>query len=170
MKKLALLLIISFSVLTFGQDKKNEYTTKHGISYKIGDTITLGRGSGTNGRFIYLQMGGWYSTLALLDGDIETANMGIGKELGGLGVVVKKIKTQKLNGIEKTYLVVDGGDLTNYYLYIDNAIISGEVVSNFMTSDVALNELKKAKDKLDLDLISKDEYDVIKNDLKKYIK
>lgn len=39
-----------------------------------------------------------------------------------------------------------------------------------MTSDEALAELKKAKDKLDLGLISQEQYDQIKADLTKYIK
>jgi hypothetical protein len=39
-----------------------------------------------------------------------------------------------------------------------------------MTSDDALAELKKAKDKLDLGLITQEKYDEIKAELVKYIK
>jgi hypothetical protein len=39
-----------------------------------------------------------------------------------------------------------------------------------MTSDDALKELKKAKDKLDLGLITKEEYEVRKLELIKFIK
>ena len=58
----------------------------------------------------------------------------------------------------------------NYTIYVENALASGELKSSIMTSDEALAELKKAKDKLDLDLISNDEYERIKSELKKYIK
>ena len=39
-----------------------------------------------------------------------------------------------------------------------------------MTSDDALEKLKKAKDKLDLEVISKEEYEKIKAELVKFIK
>lgn len=39
-----------------------------------------------------------------------------------------------------------------------------------MTSDEALSELKRAKDKLDLGLITQAEYDSLKVELSKYIK
>jgi hypothetical protein len=39
-----------------------------------------------------------------------------------------------------------------------------------MTSDDALAELKKAKDKLDLGLITQEDYDKLKAELSKYIK
>ena len=49
----------------------------------------------------------------------------------------------------------------------------GEIKSknpSFRTSDEAMAELKKAKEKLDLGLITKDEYDKVVIELKKYIK
>ena len=39
-----------------------------------------------------------------------------------------------------------------------------------MTSDEALSELKKAKDKLELGLINQEQFEEIKLELKKYIK
>jgi hypothetical protein len=62
------------------------------------------------------------------------------------------------------------------YVFIFNkAIKSGEVISknpNYFvapTSEQALEQLKKAKEKLDLGLITKDDYDKKVNELKKYI-
>jgi hypothetical protein len=52
---------------------------------------------------------------------------------------------------------------------IEDAIKHGEVLSLGMTSDEALSELKKAKDKLDLGLITEEEYEKIKSELIKYI-
>jgi hypothetical protein len=55
-------------------------------------------------------------------------------------------------------------------LKFESAISYGEIKSKGMTSDDALNELKKAKDKLDLGLISKEEFEVKKTELVKFIK
>lgn len=52
---------------------------------------------------------------------------------------------------------------------IESAIKSGEIVTEYKTSEQAIEELKKAKEKLDLGLISQDEYDELKNNLAKYI-
>jgi len=60
--------------------------------------------------------------------------------------------------------------LENYTIRIENAIAAGEIKSIVMTSDEALSELKKAKDKLDLGLITQAEYDSLKVELSKYIK
>ena len=52
----------------------------------------------------------------------------------------------------------------------EQAVAVGEVITNVMSSDDALAELKKQKDKLDLEIISQAEYDSIKAVLIKYIK
>ena len=45
-----------------------------------------------------------------------------------------------------------------------------KIQNSVMSSDEALNELKKAKDKLDLGLITQEEYDKLKEELSKLIK
>jgi hypothetical protein len=52
----------------------------------------------------------------------------------------------------------------------ENALETGEVKGFGMSSDDALAELKKAKDKLDLGIITQGAYDTLKTDLLKYIK
>ena len=47
---------------------------------------------------------------------------------------------------------------------------TGEIKGFGKTSDEALTELKKAKDKLDLGLITQEEFDKLKAELSKYIK
>lgn len=47
---------------------------------------------------------------------------------------------------------------------------SPEIPVMELTSDEAIAELKKAKDKYDLGLITKEEYETIKNEMRKYIK
>jgi hypothetical protein len=55
-------------------------------------------------------------------------------------------------------------------LKLESAVNSGEIKSDIITSDIALDKLKKAKEKLDLDLITQEEYDNLKKELKIYIK
>lgn len=60
--------------------------------------------------------------------------------------------------------------LREYDIDIENAIAAGEIKSFIMTSDEALSELKKCKDKLDIGLITQEKYDSIKAVLVKFIK
>jgi len=56
-------------------------------------------------------------------------------------------------------------------LFVSNLVFSyyNALLDNSMTSDEALAELKKAKEKLDLGLITQEKYDEIKAELLKYI-
>ena len=54
-------------------------------------------------------------------------------------------------------------------IQIENAIDAGEIKSNRFSSDDTLYDLKKAREKLDLGLITQEKYDSIKNVLSKYI-
>jgi hypothetical protein len=47
---------------------------------------------------------------------------------------------------------------------------TGEIKGTGLTSDDALAELKKAKDKLDLGLITQEQYDLKKSELTPFIK
>ena len=60
--------------------------------------------------------------------------------------------------------------ITTYTIQLENAIEVGEIKTPGLSSDEALIELKKAKDKLDLQLISQSKYDSIKAVLIQYIK
>ena len=70
-------------------------------------------------------------------------------------------------------MVVDyGGPGVWSVVDVGKALYLGEIINPVaaMTSDQALDALKKAKDKLDLGLISQQEYDSIKSELSKLIK
>ena len=184
MKKVLLVAIILLSGLMGFSEKLDKYTASTGDTYTVGDTIKLGRGSGINGSFVYLQMGGLFNTLSAMSGTMSTANgryreanrtntnisAGLGKNFSGLNVILKKIKQQKFKGGNKIVFVVGGGNITNYDLMIEEALATGEVASSVITSDQALSELKKEKDKLDLGLITQTKYDSLKVELSKYIK
>ena len=170
MKKLiSVIYCLLISYISFAQPL-TEYKASNGITYHIGDTIKLGMGSAPNGNFRYLQMGGMFNTLAASNVDNNSIASWVGKNYAGLNVILKKIKQNKLKGATSTYFVVGGGNITNYNLYIEEALKTGEVKSAGYTSDEALSELKKAKDKLDLGLINQAQYDSTKRVLQRFIK
>ncbi len=88
------------------------------------------------------------------------------------GFEIKKIKvwgTKKL-GLKVNFQTKGMSGVDNYFFNIEDAIQVGEIQPKGMTSDKALNELKKAKEKLDLGLITQEDYDKLKIELSKYIK
>jgi len=139
------------------------YQAKDGSIYKIGDTLTIGVPS-SNKTFAYITQGDGLITpitplFASASGDktiIKRFDV-VGTKKSGFYVSVRS----------KGYY----GALTgNYSSKFEIAIENGEIKSFGMTSDEALAELKKWKDKLDLGLITQAEYDAKKAELIKFIK
>jgi hypothetical protein len=170
MKKLIAFIFCSLTVSFISAQNLTEYTASNNITFHIGDTIKLGRGSAPNGDFVYFQMGDTYSALAALNGQYGEINKGLSKSYSGLNVVIKKIKETKFKGANVISFSVAGGNITNYKILVEDALATGELKSNGYTSDEALVALKKAKDKLDLGLIKPEQYDSIKSTLVKFIK
>lgn len=171
MKKYILVTIFSLiSISSFSQNlnynevenyqKSTEfssYTSSTGIVFNVGDKITLGKPSSSNGTFQYAtQFLAWESA------DVPSRYAGVSYE------IVKVLATGKLEG-RRAVIRCKAPLGSHIDISIESAIKSGEVVSDYKTSDQAIEELKKAKEKLDLDLISQEEYDELKNNLAKYI-
>lgn len=137
------------------------YTDKTGAVYKVGDTITIGMPS-SNKSFAFIQEG---------DG-ILTALHPASTNISGQRQEIKKIWVagNKRVGYHAWFRTKGAIGLLNCSVQVENAIGSGEIKSFGMTSDEALTELKKCKDKLDLGLITQDQYDKKKADLSKFIK
>ena len=138
--------------------KFTTYISKNGAEYKIGDDITIGIPS-ANGTFAFLKG----------DGLITPVGSNAPSSFSGRKGKIKKLwfaGTKKAG--YQIVLKVEG--LGGYLIYLEGAIQTGEVESFGMTSDQALSKLKKAKDKLELELISQEKYDSIKAKLIKYIK
>ena len=137
-----------------------EYIAKDDSVYKEGDTIIVGKGSGMNGFFTFIQV---------------MTNMGGAYMLDPKGTNTKTIiKSFPVNGNKKegwkVWFVTKAGQGNKYVFPFEDAIASGEIKSFGMTSDEALTELKKCKDKLDLELITQEEFNKKKVELSKYIK
>ena len=140
----------------------DEYTALDGHTYKVGDTIKVGRPS-SNKSFSFIQEG---------SGVLSPAN-DASVSISGNNTIIKKIYVigNKNSGF-KIMFQTKGvcGICPKYYIDAEQAFATEELVSLGMTSEKALSALKVAKEKLDLGIITLDEYNKIKQDLIKYIK
>lgn len=143
-------------LIAFGVRAQSEYKASNNVTYHIGDTIKLGRGSGINGDFIYLTMGGWG---ALSEGsNSKSAN----KLYAGRGAIIKKIKSTRFHGSDRVQFAVGVGNITNYILAIEDAIATCEVIpcqKDTPSSSDKYDRLKKLKELLDSGAITQEEYD-----------
>jgi hypothetical protein len=146
-------------LMTKGQYES--YVSKDGSVYKVGDKIQFGNPSGTNGNFVTIQKM-----------DIAGTVYVVGAEAINTSAEIKKIRVggTSRSGYKVSFQTKGMTGVDNYFFNIEDAIIVGEVKSFGMSSDEALTALKKAKDKLDLGLISQEEYDKIKAELMLFIK
>jgi hypothetical protein len=173
MKNLLLIVFLTISICGYTQEIKytdlatsnrgefTSYISKDGSVYKIGDRIKIGRPS-SNAMFVYITQG---DGILMPITQLTSNSSGQETEIKRIYVVGNKrvgysvyFRTKGLSG------------LLNYSIAFENAIETNEVKSFGMSSDDALTELKKSKDKLDLGLISQADYDLKKADLVKYIK
>ena len=137
----------------------SEYTSQNGTVFVVGDTLEVGLPF-RNNQFSYLI-------------DKTMANMGEIEYLTPVYVgemcVIKSMKTNSRNLYVATY--GKGESKALYIINFEEAFTSGEIiVPNLINSEQALDKLKKAKEKLDLEIITQKEYDSLKAELMKYIK
>jgi len=141
--------------------KFNSYVASDRGVYKIGDRIKIGTPS-SNQTFEFIKCGdGIFSPITNLPAT-----------LSGSETEIKKIWVDgnKRSGYSVYFLTKGKNVLLNYTIQFENALSVGEVKGFGKTSNEALAELKRAKDKLDLGLITQKEFDGIKSELIKYIK
>lgn len=168
----AFLFSISVSTL-FGQEikyadlataERGEYTSyvgSDGAIYKIGDRVKIGVPS-SNKTFAFITEGDGF----LLPITNLMANA------SGTETEIKRIIVvgNKRTGYSVAFRTKGFTGVSNYTIQFENALSTGEVKGFGLSSDDALAQLKKAKDKLDLGLITQDDYDKLKAELTKYIK
>lgn len=141
------------------------YLAKDGHSYKVGDTLKIGRPS-SNKTFSYITSG---STLAALNGQ---APQPLTTTSSGTNTTIKKISVggNKRMGF-KIYVIGKGicGMCPNNFIDFEEALATGEIESQGFTKDTALAKLKQAKEMLDLGLMKQEDFDKLKESLKQYI-
>jgi hypothetical protein len=137
------------------------YIAKDGSTYKVGDKVSFGTPSGVNGKFV-----------TITNMDIAGNVFPVGAGAINTVAEIKKIRIagNKRSGYKVAFQTKGVTGIDNYFFFLEDAIQVGEIKSFGMTSDQALAALKKAKDKLDLGLITQEEYDKTKQELSKYIK
>ncbi len=155
---------IKYTDLTNLQSRSGEYSSyiaKDGSVYNVGDRLTIGLPS-SNNMFAFIWEG---------DGILITPT-NVGAVLSGNETEIKRIYIggNKRSGFQVWFRTKGLTGLANYSIQIEKAIETGEIKSFGMSSDEALAELKKAKDKLDLGLIDQQKYDSLKVALSQYIK
>lgn len=169
---LAFLLSLTASSV-FGQEVKyvnlgtaergecTSYVGSDGAVYKIGDRVKIGVPS-SNKTFTFIMEG---DGILLPITNLLASRSGTETEIKRIFVV-----GNKRSGYSVSFRTKGISGLSNYTIQFENALSTGEVKGFGLSSDDALTQLKKGKDKLDLGLITQEEYDKLKAELTKYIK
>jgi len=170
MKKLLLTIILILGIgIAFAQTatyddvinkkvkgKINTYISKSGEVFNVGDTITLGA-SVANVNYTTLFQNAITSTYPLQN-----------RYSGSICRIKSMRSTAKV--VPTRFTKPQGCGFAILSINLQVSIDLGEIQSELITSDQALTELKKCKDKLDLGLITQDEFNKKKEELSKYIK
>ncbi|WP_281991194.1 SHOCT domain-containing protein [Aquimarina aggregata] len=162
MKKITFLFItISALIFNIGHAQKKvqkltEYKASNDVIYKTGDRIKMGKGSSTNGDFVYLKIAGWMA------GSPDATP--IGSAYAGMELKIKKIKRYNHKMFKGVYFTIGGGNIVNYNLDIENAIstceiqnCTGKTRTNIAIDD-KYDQLKKIKKLFDDGILSEEEY------------
>ncbi len=136
------------------------YIASDNYTYEVGDTLTIGESS-KNHQYMYITsvLNSFASTTPYLHGSY-----------GGQTAIIREFKVFGFKkGVKKVNVkaYLSGIGLIN--IDFEQALATQEIKGKGMTPDQALEELKKAKDKLDLELITQEEYDALKAELRKYL-
>lgn len=137
------------------------YIGSDGIQYKVGDTLKIGMPSGLR-TFAFVQSVDFMGTITYAAAAFANTE-----------VVIKKIR---ISGSSRTGYKANfqtkATAVSNFFIDFESALKSSELIGKkgSISSTEAINELKKAKEKLDLGLITQEEYDKKKSELIKFIK
>ena len=132
------------------------YVAKDGHSYKVGDTIKIGKPS-SNKTFAYIS-----------SGSALTGSQPLGVSSSGDNTIIKKIG---VGGLKRSgfKIIVTGkgscGMCPNNQIDFEEAMSSGEIQSLGMTREQAITKLKEGKDLVDLGMMSKEDFEKLKSEL-----
>lgn len=141
------------------------YLAKDGHLYKKNDKLTFGITS--NGK-TYAYMWERENALHFL-ANVPTLPIS-GKWAGKTGVIKHiYIRGNKKKGHDVLVILAVGDASRIEVRPFEMALQSGEIISQGKTKEMALKELKEAKDMLDLGLITKEQFEAKKSELSPYI-
>jgi hypothetical protein len=142
------------------------YVAKDGHQYKIGDTLKIGRPS-SNKTFAFI-----YESSGAMDALAGKAPEPLSVSASGSNTIVKKIGVggTKRTGF-KIYVISKGvcSLCPQYYSDFEEALATGEIQSFGLTREQAIAKLKEAKDLVDLGLMTKEDFEKLKDELSKII-
>jgi len=133
------------------------YIANNGENYNIGDTLIIGTPlNGEEYSHIIQNAGIAYYPLTPI--------------ASGSEVIIKKMRIH--SKMLSVYTTKPNGFIYGLYIAnMDGAIKNGELIDyGFISTEQALKQLRIIKDKFDLNIITKDEYDLKRIELLKYIK
>ncbi len=99
----------------------SQYTASNGITYNVGDTITIGKGTAPNGDFLFIQKNG----VAKLDAENKD-DLNMSRKYSDLKAVIKKIVNNKIARQNKVCFIFTLWPL-RYIVYVESALESGEL-------------------------------------------
>jgi hypothetical protein len=146
----------SMEIITF-----DSYLASDGYTYKVGDTLKIGMPS-SNKTFAFIT-----------EGSAIHAPVLASVSSSGTNTIIKKIYVNGNNRMGYRMTIVGKGvcgTCPQYYINMEEAMASGEVKTKGITSADAMTQLKAGKDKLDLGIITQEEFDKLRAELVKYIK
>ena len=161
---------VSGQTATFNDIQKNnngqytEYISTNDVRFKVGDTIMIGKpASGKD--FSCVGIAG------LMGQSLAPANI----KHAGSKAIIRKIEIQFGTLTIKTYKPLSnaanfGFNITNVEIAMENGEVKSNGKSIGMSSEQALSKLKTEKEKLDLGVITPEQYESKKKELIKYIK
>jgi hypothetical protein len=159
MQKYILIFLVIFTITIV--NSQNEYKTKSGIIYKVGDTLKLGNPvTLLNSMLSNSSAGSWNTIFDLKNKNLSNTNF-INKK-----VIITKIEL--FENTAKLYFTLFRKDL---YVLIDEAIASREVITpvtenlNQSKELDKYDKIKKLKELLDMGAITNDEYEIEKKNI-----
>lgn len=142
------------------------YIAKDGSAFMKGDIINIKFPTKDGRVFQYI-----YEQKGLLSGRTQLSPKYSNSELEVIGVLVGQEDILGSKKFKYAEVIAKGeGALTGIIIEIENAIASGEVQSKVISEKEALEAIKIAKEKFDLGLITEEEYEKVREEMKQYIK
>lgn len=131
-----------------------EYIASNGESFKIGQTVTINQPSGNSNTFQYISR-----EIGLQVYETSTDANNTETEL----LKFRVFGTKKSGW--KVALILKSGDAWRYVVETEQALTYKELKSSVLSREEAIAKLKEAKDLLDLDLMTQEEYDALRKKL-----
>jgi hypothetical protein len=137
------------------------YLAKDGFSYKVGDTLKIGRPS-SNKTFAYITVGSNFGTLSNNPPEL------LGAKSSGENTIIRKIFVSGTKKAGYKMFIIGKGACSicaSNTIDFEEAIATGEIRSKGLTREQAIAKLKEAKDLVDLGMMSKEDFEKLKVEL-----